>query len=77
LVIPSGRGFPCVTLGQSADSLRCVVGVVPCANKSAILGMGNEPTDETAFSNGGSLIDLAEGTEERENDGTVRSPARS
>jgi hypothetical protein len=44
--------------------------------KSAILGMGNEPTDETAFSKGASLIDMAEGTEERENDGTVRSPAR-
>jgi hypothetical protein len=49
----------------------------PITRKPAILGMGNEPTDETAFSKGGSLTDMAEGTEERENDGTVRSPARS
>lgn len=52
-------------------------GIAPTTRKPAILGMGNEPTDETAFSKGESLTDMAEGTEERENDGTVRSPARS
>ena len=53
------------------------IGIAPTTRKPAILAMGNEPTDETAFSKGGSLTDLAEGTEEREDDETVRSPARS
>jgi hypothetical protein len=63
---------------RAGDSLsEDPIGIAQTTRKPAILGMGNEPTDETAFSKGGSLTDLTEGTEERENDGTVRSPARS